>query len=324
MGKKVMREHMGERLGVVNNFCDNPPLPESLNIELNNTCNQKCIFCSFHGKYGINKLKPAIISYETAIEILNQAKSLGIGEKEVGFYLAGEAFLHKDLDRIIDYAKRIGFKYTFITTNGALATPDKMKKVLDAGLDSIRFSINATDRKTYELIHGKDDFEKVVENLKYMNAYIKENNIDIATSLSCVLTKRTSNIKEEINRMFSEYVDDIMFIPVTTDRLQKDPEFIDTYQLIDDSNAEINKEYVCPVIFDTMYINANLEVVPCCNAYDYNCVFYDLKKDFSLENAWNSEGYRKYRNIFLKGDDDSDTICKKCLLRMKGVERLMN
>ncbi len=87
-----MREHMRERLGMVNNFCDNPLLLKSLNIELNNTCNQKCIFCPFHGKYAINKLKPAIISYETAIEILNQAKSLGIGEKEVGFYLAGEAF----------------------------------------------------------------------------------------------------------------------------------------------------------------------------------------------------------------------------------------
>ena len=47
---KVMRKHMQERLGKVNYYELYPPLPQNLNIELNNTCNQKCVFCSFHGK----------------------------------------------------------------------------------------------------------------------------------------------------------------------------------------------------------------------------------------------------------------------------------
>jgi radical SAM protein with 4Fe4S-binding SPASM domain len=77
------------------------------------------------------------------------------------------------------------------------------------------------------------------------------------------------------------------------------------------------------MLFDTMYINAQMQVLPCCNACVTDVSFYDLKENLDLEAAWNSEGYRKYRSIFLDKADDSESICKECLLRMKGVERFM-
>ena len=313
---------MDERFGKVLNFTERPPLPRSLNIELNSSCNQTCIFCPFHGKYAANHPKPAVMNYDTAIRILDQAKKLGIGEKEVGFYLSGEAFLHKDFAAIVAYAKKIGFQYTFVTSNGSLANHEKMKSVLDAGLDSIRFSINAADRESYQMIHGKDDFENVIDNIEFMHEYICDNNLNVATSLSCVITKKTENIQSKMKEIFGKYVDDILFIPVMLNRLRCDEAFVQEYQLFDESKAEINPEFICPMLFDTMYIGANLEVMPCCEAYDDSCVFYDLNQDFNLENAWYSELYQRYRNIFIKHADDSGTLCEHCMLRMKGVERL--
>lgn len=321
MKEKTMRKHMNERFGKVFNYSATPPLPKSLNIELNSNCNQACVFCPFHGPYAYNKPKLAMMDLKMVKMILDEAKRLGIGEKEVGFYLSGEAFLHKDLAECIKYAKQLGFKYTFITTNGALATPDKMKAVLDAGLDSIRFSVNAADEDTYKEIHGKDDFDRVVENIKYMSNYIECNGLNIATSLSCVVTKKTLGMQDDIRKIFGEYVDDILFIPVMLNRLECDADFIEQHQIMDDSSAEINSDFICPMLFDTMYIGANLEVMPCCEAYDVNCVFYDLKEDFNLEKAWNSNNYQRYRNIFLNHADDKGTICEKCVLRRKGVER---
>ena len=321
MGEKTMRKHMKERLGEVINFCENPPLPQSLNIELNSTCNQTCIFCPFHGKYAPSKPLLTTMKKSDAIALIDMAREYGIGKKEIGFYLAGEAFLYKELPEIIGYAKKAGFTYTFITTNGAFATPDKMKEVLDAGLDSIRISINAADKEMYRELHGKDDFDKVLENLKYMQGYIKENSLKVATSISCVITKKTVGIQEKFKKLFGEYVDDILFIPVMLQRLNCDEEFIHEYQIIDDSQTEIKSDFICPLLFDTMYINANLEVVPCCEAYDTNCVFYDLKQDFNLENAWNSEKYKEYRRLYLNREDLTKTICEKCTLRIKGIER---
>lgn len=322
MAESVMRKHMNERFGKVFQFHENPSLPRSLNIELNSGCNQKCIFCPFHGEFAPNVPKPAVMPLDKAKLILAEAYRLGIGEKEVGFYLAGEAFLYKDLAEVVAYAKQLGFSYTFLTSNGALASPKKMKAVLDAGLDSIRFSINAADRETYREIHGMDDFDQVLENVKYMRQYIDENHLNVATSISCVITKKTLGIQKQVKELFAEYVEDILFIPVMVNRLKQDEVFLREHRLVNESNAKVNPEIICPMLFDTMYINANLEIVPCCEAYDDDCVFYDLKEDLNLEHAWSCAAYKRYRDIFLKGASDKGTICENCMLRMKGVERL--
>ena len=321
MSEGTMRKHMKERLGKVINFCENPPMPQSLNIELNSTCNQSCVFCAFHGKYAPSNPFLTTMKKEDAMALIDMAREYGSGKKEIGFYLAGEAFLYKDLPEIISYAKKAGFTYTFITTNGAFGTPDRMKEVLDAGLDSIRISINATDRKMYHELHGKDDFDKVFDNLKYMHDYIKEKSLKVASSISCVITKKTMGIQEDFKKLFGGYVDDIIFIPVMLQRLKCDEQFIKDYQVIDDTKTELKSDFICPLLFDTMYINANMEVVPCCEAYDTNCVFYDLKQDFNLINAWNSVKYKEYRKLFLNQEPVSNTICENCTLRMKGIER---
>lgn len=320
---KVMRKHMQERLGKVNNYELYPPLPKNLNIELNNTCNQKCVFCSFHGKYSKCKLKPAVMEAEFAKKLLLRAKELGIGQKEVGFYLAGEPFCYPRLTEIIAYAKELGYGYTFLTTNGALANPDKLKEIIDAGLDSIRFSVNAADKDTYKELHGTDDFDNVLDNIKFLHQYINEKGIKVATSLSCVITKKTLGIQKDVRELFDKYVDDILFIPVTLGRLVDLPEVREQYEVINDDELEINENAVCPVLFDTMYINALGQVAPCCNAYDYDLSFYDVKQDLDLKKAWYSEGYLKYREVFLKHKSYEGTICGSCYMVKKGVQRLI-
>lgn len=321
MTEKVMRKHMEERFGKVFNYSLNPPLPASLNVELNNTCNQKCVFCGYHGRYGIHKLRPAVLELDFVKKILDQAKMLGIGNKEVGFYLAGEAFLYKELAEVIRYAKTLEFPYTFLTTNGALAGKERMEEVVNAGLDSIRFSVNAGDRETYKEIHGVDDFERVLENIKYLDQYRKKNNINIAVSISCVVTKKTKFVQNDIERIFAPYVDDILFIPVRLSRLKKLQVLKDEFEMIDDS-GEIDFDYVCPVLFDTMYISSEGKVIPCCSAYDTGVEFADLYENFDLKKAWYSENYDKYRKIFVDGASDNETICKTCTLRHKGAGKL--
>ena len=118
------------------------------------------------------KRKVGKINQELAFNILQQAYDLGT--REVGFYATGEPFLVNELPEYIKRAKEIGYTYVYLTSNGALATPEKIRAVIDSGLDSIKFSINAPERKMYEFIHGRDDFETVLEHLNYLNTYRKE------------------------------------------------------------------------------------------------------------------------------------------------------
>ena len=321
--KQVMREHMKERLGGKAGFNLHPDLPECLNIEVNNTCNQKCVFCPYHGLYTPKEINPAVLEVEFVKKIMKQAAELGIGRKEIGFYLAGEPLLYNGMADVISYAKELGFDYVFMTTNGALATPERLNPIIDAGLDSIRFSINAADRERYREIHGRDDFDAVVSNVKAMCEYIRSNNIKLATSVSCVITKKTIDITHDMRELFGKYVDDMMFIPVMLERLSNMEETKEKYEVIDDSDVVFNLEFICPLLFNTMYINALGKVVPCCNAYDDDTYFADLKVNDDLLAAWESEGYLKFRSIFLGGESDEGTICENCLMRRKTVKRFM-
>ena len=80
----------------------------------------------------------------------------------------------KNLQDYIFEAKKLGIKRVYITTNGALANIDKVIKCIEAGLDSIKFSINAGTKESYKLIHGQDDFEKVFNNLNAIFDYKKK------------------------------------------------------------------------------------------------------------------------------------------------------
>lgn len=321
MKKNSMSEHFKERFGGnVEEFSLTPPLPSSLNLELNNTCNQKCFFCPFHGEYAKHKVKNAVMDKERAKTILAHAANVGIGRKELGLYLAGEAFLYKDLAEIIAYAKDLGFPYIFLTSNGVLADLEKMKRLIDAGLDSIRFSINAADRETYRIYHGTDHFDVVKENIKRLNDYIKDNDKNIITSISCVLTKETLGTKERFSKEFSEYVDEIVFFPLSLSRMVDDTSIKAKYAIQSMEEAEIDPEYVCPLLFNTMYINAEEWVVPCCEAYDTMFAFGKLDDSCNFEEIWNNKLYQWYRSIFVNKEPDNGTICHNCQLRRGGLE----
>jgi MoaA/NifB/PqqE/SkfB family radical SAM enzyme len=113
---------------------------------------------------------------ETAFNILEQAYKIGV--REVGFYMISEPFLSKILEDCTLYAKNLGYTYIYLTTNGSLANPDRVKKLFAGGLNSIKFSVNAGRPDTYKRVHGKGDFEKVINNIHMADKARREMNID--------------------------------------------------------------------------------------------------------------------------------------------------
>lgn len=311
----IMSEHMKERSTAEENISIFPALPQSLNIELNNTCNQRCIFCPEHGPYSKRDMKPSVIKKEAAMTIMKKAYEAGIGTKELGVYINGEVFLYRDLSEVIKYAKDIGFPYVFITTNGALANPDAMKRVVDSGLDSIRFSVNAVDPEVYEYLHGRNDYAEVEKNIMFLDDYRKRNGIDIALSLSCVVTKKTKDQIKKIREKYEGIVDEILFIPVMNLKLLS-PELSAELELEDSIYEDGNsKQKICPIVFNSMYIEATGNVALCCNPCGENVVIdrIDMESmdDLNFERIWNSPVIQKYRKAFIDGDL-SGVVCKEC------------
>lgn len=280
-----------------------PPFPKTnFLMELSNACNHACIFCA-HQKM---QRKVKRIDKNLAFNVLQQAYDLGT--REVGFYATGEPFIVNDLSDYIKKAKEIGYTYVYLTSNGALATPERIREVIDAGLDSIKFSINAPERKLYEFIHGKDDFDTVVEHLKYLHKYRIDSKKNFKIYVTGILTKYTENMQSEYHRLFDHLCDQVVFKYVYNQGGYM-PE-IERYLRCFSDKEPLRR---CNLPFDAISVTSEGYLSVENADYENMLIVGDLNK-VSLKEAWYGEKMKALRKKFLDCKLEG-TICDGCVNR---------
>ena len=285
----------------------------TLRLELSNICNHRCLCCP-NSKI---QRKRCHMPSDLVYRLLREGNELGI--KRVGFFMNGEPFVSAELENYIKFAKEYMYDYVFITTNGALAVPTRLERVMDAGVDSIKFSINAGTRESYKIVHGRDDYEKVFDHLKYADDYRKKKKLSVKLSTSFVVTKYT---KDEIDMHYERiipYVDDICFFNAESFAGQMIDEIKELRVEIDNEKVpqyKVPNKLPCVELFKTICVTAEGFLTCCCTeAFNY-MVVEDVNR-LSLREAWHSEAMQDIRRRHMEGDIDG-TQCYKC---MYGIEK---
>lgn len=188
-------------------FSETPPFPHNMLMELTNTCNHKCIFCGYKDM----KRKKRVCDKAFMLDLMEQAYKNGT--REIGFYMIGEPLMCIDLADYVARAHSLGFEYIYLTTNGGLADLDRMRTLIDAGLNSVKFSVNAATSETYKEVHGKDDFNVVKNNIKALRDFTQENNIDLPIFISFVKNEINKNDIDTLYKIFENLVDRIYVVP---------------------------------------------------------------------------------------------------------------
>lgn len=143
------------------------PPPRAVKIELTGRCNFTCFFCVT----GQRRRKKGDMEWDLLTRLLRETREAGV--EEVGLFYLGESLLHARLVEAIRFAKETcGFRNVFLTTNGWLATPARVYECARAGLDSLKFSLNAAERGEFTGVTGVDGFDRVVGNIKGARAAI--------------------------------------------------------------------------------------------------------------------------------------------------------
>ena len=137
------------------------PIPTSVKLETTTLCNHDCSYCSRQYR----DRKHGIMSWSFYTRILDEMKEAGV--KQVGLFFLGEPFLIKNLDAWVAIAKQKGF-FTFITTNGTALNAGRIRSVMAAGLDSLKFSCNYYDEHQFsELARVSPKlFGRIEQNIK--------------------------------------------------------------------------------------------------------------------------------------------------------------
>jgi MoaA/NifB/PqqE/SkfB family radical SAM enzyme len=81
-------------------------------------------------------------------------------------HFLGEPLLHRELPELVRCAKEAGVAQVGVSTNATMLTGEIARALLECGLDRLECSLDANDRETYLAMRGKDDFERVVRNVR--------------------------------------------------------------------------------------------------------------------------------------------------------------
>lgn len=285
-----------------------PPFPPEVLLDITSFCNHACAFCS----------NPAIdlkttVGTDLALRFLADAHALGA--RRLGVFGTGESFLVKNLAGYIRHAKALGYDYSYIKTNGALCTPERLEPVLDAGLDSLRVSIHAGTRETYREIQGRDDFDAVLRNLRSAHDYRERKRLPVEIAVSFVATAKGFPELELLKRAAGDSVDrwDVQGLNTQCGNVLGNcakGEVAYGGPRFDAVRGQ------CKLPFSGVSLTPEGFVSACIMDFSGSLIVGDYNAR-SLKDIWEGEVYRAFRRRHLDGDLDG-LICRACIRNEPG------
>ncbi len=146
-------------------------------VSATSRCNLRCAHCD--GPQSTQK----DMKYEDMTEILEAAYDAGI---RVVHWTGGEPTLRKDFVSLIGRARKLGFQYQKMTTNG-LRLNELSESLSRNGLNRVNVSVPSIDREGYQRAVGRDALSLVLAGMRRaaelfdivkMNVCLNRNNAD--------------------------------------------------------------------------------------------------------------------------------------------------
>ncbi|MDD3987817.1 MAG: radical SAM protein [Candidatus Omnitrophota bacterium] len=128
-------------------------------------CNNNCVFCINSGKRHIND--------KSTTQILREMLDARERGKVYIEFIGGEITIRPDTFMLIKQAKKMGFASVNMATNGRmLSYPDFAKRLVDAGIDELIFSIHGHEPGLHDsLTRVSGSFNELVQGLKNVRKF---------------------------------------------------------------------------------------------------------------------------------------------------------
>jgi MoaA/NifB/PqqE/SkfB family radical SAM enzyme len=271
-----------------------PILPEIVQIESTNICNAKCVFCprdEMHRTQGV-------MSMELFRKIVDECAELGITHVRVHNY--GEPFMDRNLVEKVRYAKQKGIKEVGMISNGSLITENVARGIIEAGLDAINISVDASGREVFESTRLGLNYDKVIANIERIVRIRKELG---RTRPKLILSfVRQNNSADE--QAFIEH----------WKRIADKIHITDLHNWAGTLNKESDVNYPCYRPWLTFTVLWDGRVSLCCADFDGRNVLGDLNTS-TIQDVWNAPAYLAARRMHL--ESGGPDICRSCDLPRK-------
>ena len=269
-----------------------------ISLELTNKCNLKCPYCA----NGTLTRPKKFIEWALVEKIIDEC-----AERQYDLawlHGVGEPLLWDRLEEVISLIKRKGAGSGSFGTNGTLLYPDRVKRLLDAGLESIYVSIDTLDPEIYKATRG-GQLEKVIHNVQAMIQLVPDTfkiTVALMNHKDHRLTKETI---EQFHGIFGHHEN------VRTNLVQN--------QLFPSAPADYRvdeggKLRTCQSPVNYLFIALDGRAAICCMDQD---VLHSLGNvaERSIHDIWfDPKNQATFRNIALGVFECPDTCTQKCVL----------
>jgi MoaA/NifB/PqqE/SkfB family radical SAM enzyme len=167
-------------------------IKEKLSIELTTQCNINCSFCFARA----GNAERFSLSTDLVKAIIAEGYNTGYRRLHI---TGGEPLLWEGLFEILDYAFGMGYKTTFMNTNGTLLTDSASARLAVYGGLSISVSLDGQEA-LHEYLRGKGSYRRVIQGIE--NSLNAGNNLFIFT-LAC--KSILPDLPQFVNQIYKQF-----------------------------------------------------------------------------------------------------------------------
>jgi radical SAM protein with 4Fe4S-binding SPASM domain len=271
--------------------------PYFIKIEPTNKCNLKCAGCIHAADRADQSFKHGDIDMETFKKIVDKLDKYLV---KVSLYYEGEPLLHPSIAEMAGYlsSKRIA---SVISTNFNYLPDSLAEELVKKKLTHLIISLDGYDRQSYESYRRGGDWEKVLANIKKLQAVKKRlgSKYPIVEAQAINFNDNDQDKLEKIRRVAEES---------GVDKFSVKEDLISLYKQAMPANKR------CFWLYSSLSVKYDGTIQPCCFFYESpSNNFADISKYPDIKDIWNNEKFVSARKYFKNGEKKGDLQCYNCV-----------
>jgi MoaA/NifB/PqqE/SkfB family radical SAM enzyme len=293
--------------------------PLAITLTPSSICNFKCNYCmqaANRDAISSKGFKIELMPWETFLLCVDEIGKFPRKLKKLEFYGMGEPLCNPHLSEMIVHVKDAAICNTIsMMTNGSLLTHQLSDKLITAGINEIKISLQGFSSEKYREITGVNvDFERLLNEISYLNS-IKGNCHLYVKIIETALTskdKKDDRMKQIFGNICDRYSVESL-LPLFADVNYSDiTDKQKTNAVKTRYGHTATPRQICQFQFYRLIVLTDGRVTACCDPL--NSVYWGNIHEHTLLDMWNCSERYNFLKLQLKRKGWKHPFCQHCYM----------